>query len=70
VKTAAARAGLDPKRYAGHSLRAGLVTQAAINNVPEHRIMRQTRHKSSDMVRKYIREVDLFRGSASAALGL
>jgi integrase len=70
VKVGAARVGLDPKKYAGHSLRAGLVTQAAINNVPEHRIMRQTRHKSADMVRRYIRDVDLLRNSASAALGL
>lgn len=70
VKAGAVRVGLDPKKYAGHSLRAGLVTQAALNDVPEHRIMRQTRHKSADMVRKYIRDVDLMRNSASAALGL
>lgn len=31
VKRTAAAAGLDPAQYAGHSLRAGLVTQAAAN---------------------------------------
>ena len=39
VKASSAAAGLDPRRYAGHSLRAGLVTQAAMNDIPEHRIM-------------------------------
>jgi hypothetical protein len=29
VKRAARAAGLDPKRFAGHSLRAGLATQVA-----------------------------------------
>lgn len=70
VKASSAAAGLDPKKYAGHSLRAGLVTQAAINDVPEYKIMRQTRHKSSDMVRKYIREANLFKDNVSARVGL
>jgi integrase len=55
VKHYAGAAGLDPAKYAGHSLRAGLVTSAALNNVPEYVIQRQTRHKSTDMLRRYIR---------------
>jgi site-specific recombinase XerD len=70
VKASSAAAGLDPAKYAGHSLRAGLVTQAAINEVPEYKIMRQTRHKSSAMVRRYIRDADLFRDNVSARVGL
>jgi integrase len=70
VKRYAAAAGLDPTKYAGHSLRAGLVTQAAINGVPEMAIMKQTRHKSSDMLRKYVRDASLFRENASARVGL
>ena len=70
VKARSAAAGLDPKKYSGHSLRAGLVTQAAMNDIPEHRIMRQTRHKSSGMVRKYIREANLFRDNVSGRVGL
>ena len=31
VKRAAEAAGLDPARYAGHSLRAGLATQSYLN---------------------------------------
>jgi site-specific recombinase XerD len=70
VKRYAAAAGLDPTRYAGHSLRAGLVTQAAMNGVQELAIMKQTRHKSSDVLRKYIRDASLFRDNASARVGL
>jgi hypothetical protein len=40
------------------------VTQAAINGVSELTIMKQTRHKSSAMVQKYIRDVSLFRDNA------
>jgi len=70
VKRYANAAGLDPAQYAGHSLRAGLVTQAAINGVPERAIMRQTRHQSSAMLGRYIRDANLFRDNASGRLGL
>jgi integrase len=70
VKKYAGAAGLDASRYAGHSLRAGLATQAAMNNVPERIIQKQTRHKSTDMLRRYIRDASLFRENASAHLGL
>ena len=70
VKRAAAAAGLDPTRYAGHSLRAGLATAAAEAGVSERAIMAQTGHKSVPMVRRYIREGDLFRENAAAGLGL
>ncbi len=47
--------GRDPKEFAGHSLRAGFVTQAAADGVPIHEIQDVTDHKSGDMVRRYIR---------------
>jgi integrase len=56
VKQRALAAGLDPRRYAGHSLRAGLATAAARAGVEERDIMRQTGHRSERMLRKYIRE--------------
>jgi integrase len=56
--------------FAGHSLRAGLATSAAIAGVNERKIMDQTRHKSVVMVRRYVREANLFRENASAAVGL
>jgi site-specific recombinase XerD len=70
VKGYAAAAGLDAAKYSGHSLRAGLATQAALNDVPERIIQKQTRHKSSDMLRRYIRDASLFRENASARVGL
>jgi site-specific recombinase XerD len=70
VKRRAEAAGLDPRRYAGHSLRAGLATSAAVAGASERSIMKQTRHKSLPMVRRYIREADLFRENAAAQVGL
>ena len=54
VKSAAKRAGLDPRAFAGHSLRAGHVTQAARSGAAERDIMRQTGHRSVEMVRRYM----------------
>jgi site-specific recombinase XerD len=70
VKRAAGRAGLETMEYAGHSLRAGLATQAAMNGASELAIMKQTGHRSLATVRKYIREGTLFRDNAATKLGL
>jgi integrase len=70
VQRTAAAAGLDPSQYGGHSLRAGLATQAAISGVPERVIMAQTGHRSEAMVRRYIRDGSLWRENASTKLGL
>jgi integrase len=70
VKRAAGRAGLETAAYAGHSLRAGLATQAAMNGASELAIMKQTGHRSLATVRKYIREGSLFRENAATKLGL
>jgi hypothetical protein len=70
VKGAAEAAGLHPEKYAGHSLRAGLATQAYPNGAGELAIMRQTGHRSLAMVRRYIRDGSLFRENPAAKLGL
>jgi integrase len=70
VKRMAAATGLDPARYAGHSLRSGLVTSAAQAGVTERVIMRQTGHKSLAMVHRYVREANLFKQNAARAVGL
>jgi integrase len=69
VKRAAAAAGLDPSRYAGHSLSAGLATAAARAGKSERAIMRQTGHRSITAMRRYIREGELFADD-NAARGL
>jgi site-specific recombinase XerD len=70
VKKLAERAGLDAARYAGHSLRAGHATCAAIAGASERSIMNQTGHRSVQMVRRYIRDGSLFRENSGAKLGL
>jgi len=69
VQRQAAALGLDPTDYGGHSLRAGLATAAAAAGKSERAIMAQTGHKSTEMVRRYIRDGELFRDNA-ADLGL
>jgi integrase len=70
VKKLALRAGLDPAKYAGHSLRAGHATTAAIAGASERSIMYQTGHRSVQMVRRYIRDGSLFRENSAGKLGL
>ena len=57
-------------RYAGHSLRAGLVTSAALAGASEAEIAETTGHKSLDMVRRYTRKADPFRRGVSGKVGL
>jgi site-specific recombinase XerD len=70
VKKYAGLAGLDTTLFSGHSLRAGLATSAAHAGATERTIMRQTRHKSEAMVRRYIRAGTLFHQNVSAMVGL
>jgi integrase len=70
VKKLVERAGLDAAKYAGHSLRAGHATVAAVAGASERSIMNQTGHRSVQMVRRYIREGNLFRENSGSKLGL
>ena len=70
IKKRAAKAGLDASKLAGHSLRAGFVTQAVLNDVQDQLIMQQSRHKSAVVFQKYVRTGKLFKGNASGKLGL
>ncbi len=54
----------------GHSLRAGFATTAAMAGVQEYAIMKQTGHKRSDTLKKYIRSRDLWKGNAASKVGL
>jgi len=57
-------AGIDSKHYSGHSLRSGFATSAAESGAEERNIMVMTGHKSTKMVRKYIKEANLFKNNA------
>ena len=56
--------GLDNKQYSGHSLRSGFATSAAALGADERSIMTMTGHKSTEMVRRYIKEANLFTNNA------
>ena len=64
IKKYANHAGLDAHRYAGHSLRSGFATSTAESGAEERNIMAMTGHKSTEMVRRYIREANLFKNNA------
>jgi integrase len=70
VKHYVTEAGLDPKKFSGHSMRAGFVTSAAKGGAEERDIMRQTGHRSVVTVRKYIREGKLFEKHPLVDTGL
>jgi site-specific recombinase XerD len=57
-------AGIESKNYSGHSLRSGFATSAAESGAEERSIMAMTGHKSSEMVRRYIKEANLFKNNA------
>ena len=64
IKKYASYAGLDSHRYAGHSLRSGFATSTAESGAEERNIMTMTGHKSTEMVRRYIKEANLFKNNA------
>jgi site-specific recombinase XerD len=56
-------AGIESKNYSGHSLRSGFATSAAESGVEERNIMAMTGHKSPEMVRRYIKEANIFKNN-------
>jgi integrase len=68
VKRAVLRLGLNPSLYAGHSLRCGFVTSAALQGTPLDEIMAQTGHKSHAQVAEYIRRESPFQNNAATRI--
>ena len=64
IKKYANLAGLDGRKYAGHSLRSGFATSTAESGAEERNIMAMTGHKTTQMVRRYIKEANLFKNNA------
>ena len=64
IKKYAKKAGLDSTKYSGHSLRSGFATTAAESGAEERNIMAMTGHKTTQMVRRYIQEANLFKNNA------
>jgi site-specific recombinase XerD len=66
VKRYARLAGLDAATLSAHSLRAGFATTAAEHRADLLRIADVTRHKSLEVLRGYIRRVDVWRDHAGS----
>ena len=64
IKKYTSLSGLDPNRYSGHSLRSGFATSTAESGAEERNIMAMTGHKTTQMVRRYIQEANLFKNNA------
>ena len=64
IKEYLIKSGIDSKNYSGHSLRSGFATSAAEAGAEERSIMAMTGHKSTDMVRRYIKEANIFKNNA------
>ena len=64
IKKYTSIAGLDSNKYSGHSLRSGFATSAAELGAEERSIMAMTGHKTTQMVRRYIHEANLFKNNA------
>ena len=64
IKDYLKKAGIESKNYSGHSLRSGFATSAAEAGAEERSIMAMTGHKSTEMVRRYIKEANLFKNNA------
>jgi integrase len=69
LKRCVGHAGFAPEEFSGHSLRAGFATSAAAAGANERDIMQHTRHKSEQMVRRYIRKGSLFKGNLVDSMG-
>ena len=64
LKSYLSRAGIENKNYSGHSLRSGFATVSAESGADERSIMAMTGHKTTQMVRRYIKEANLFKNNA------
>ena len=70
VKAHARHAGLDPKLFAGHSLRSGFLTSAAARGASIFKMADQSRHKSMDTLRDYVRDAEIFKRSRGERLAV
>ena len=64
IKDCLKLAGIENNNFSGHSLRSGFATVAAESGADERSIMAMTGHKTTQMVRRYIREANIFKNNA------
>jgi integrase len=67
IKRLAKLAGLDPATLSAHSLRSGYITSAARSGASIWKLADQSRHRSLDTLRRYVRDGQLFVEHSRAA---
>lgn len=70
VRNAAEAAGLDGDDYAGHSLRRGHLTEAAMNGADLKNLQKQARHADPRTTAEYIEDANRMETNTSTRLGL
>ena len=70
IKDCLKSAGIENQNFSGHSLRSGFATVAAESGADERSIMAMTGHKTTQMVRRYIREANIFKNNALSKIKL
>ncbi len=68
VKMRAKAAGLDPKKFSGHSMRSGFLTSAGKKGANLWKMMDQAGQKSVNTTRGYVRDEELFEDNAGEDL--
>lgn len=68
IKRRLIQAELSARGYSGHSLRAGFITSAAERETPENLIQIHTRHRSTKILRGYIRRGGVFKNNPLSVL--
>jgi integrase len=56
--------------YTAHSLRASFVTVSKLNGADDSKVMNQTKHKTSAMIRRYTRLDNVRQHNSAKELGL
>jgi len=69
IKRAARRAGLDDALFGAHSVRSGFCSQASLQ-VSDRLIAKQSGHKTTKSLDRYVRLAGAFRENAADSLGL
>ena len=70
IKDCLKLAGIENHNFSGHSLRSGFATVAAESGADERSIMAMTGHKTTQMVRRYIKEANIFKNNALGKIKL
>jgi hypothetical protein len=68
TRRSATRLTGDLALFAGHSMRSGFLTSAAKRGASIFKLMDQSRHRSVETLRGYVRDTEIFKDHAGTGL--